>query len=92
MSTSPTSLERKVRQLDNDVQSIYEMLSAIQGTQLRHGNRLDELDEKLTSLEAKVDGVDTKVGGLEAKVDRVDTKADGLRSDLQTVLELLRAR
>lgn len=42
MSTPP--VEREVRQLDNDVQSIYEMLAGIQGTQRRHGNRLEEID------------------------------------------------
>ena len=39
---NPTELDRKVRQLDNDVQSIYEMLADISATQRRQGNRLDE--------------------------------------------------
>lgn len=43
--TSPSDLERKVRQLDHDVQSIYELLSSIQATQRRHGNRLEEITE-----------------------------------------------
>ncbi len=34
---------RKVQQLDNDVQAIYEMLAGIQATQLRQHNRLDEI-------------------------------------------------
>ncbi|CAN5327790.1 hypothetical protein BH24ACT9_BH24ACT9_12400 [soil metagenome] len=52
-----SALERKIRQLDNDVQSIYEMLSAISGTQLRHGNRLDEIDQRLEAVEGKLDTV-----------------------------------
>ncbi|WP_245572686.1 hypothetical protein [Actinokineospora enzanensis] len=40
---SPAELERKVRQLDNDVQSIYEMLATIEATQRRQGNRLSEI-------------------------------------------------
>jgi hypothetical protein len=39
--TSP--LERKVRQLDNDVQAIYEMIATVEATQRRHGNRLEEI-------------------------------------------------
>jgi hypothetical protein len=31
--SSPAELDRKIRQLDNDVQSIYELLSSIQATQ-----------------------------------------------------------
>lgn len=41
--TQPLNVPRKLRQLDNDVQSVYGMLTGIAGTQLRHGNRLDEL-------------------------------------------------
>lgn len=40
---NPVELERKVRQVDSDVQSIYVMLAGIQGTQERHTNRLDEV-------------------------------------------------
>ncbi len=82
--TSP-ALDRKVRQLDNDVQSIYEMLSTISGTQLRHGNRLDEIDQRVESVEAKVDALDGKVDALETKVDALDGKVD-------VVLDLLRGR
>lgn len=106
MTTSPVLLERKVRQLDNDVTSIYEMLSAIQGTQLRHGNRFDELDDKMTSLEGKVDrlqakveGLDERMGSVQAKVEGLDerlgsvqAKVDSLGDGMQSVLELLRAR
>lgn len=43
----PVDVQRKLRQLDGDVQSIYEMLAGITGTQERHGNRLNELAEQL---------------------------------------------
>ncbi len=57
MTMGPVEIERKVRQLDNDVQSIYTMLSAIQGTQERHTNRLGELVVKVDALDVKVDAV-----------------------------------
>jgi hypothetical protein len=38
-----TPVERKVRQLDNDVQAIYEMIATVEATQRRHGNRLEEI-------------------------------------------------
>ncbi|MDQ3307788.1 MAG: hypothetical protein M3499_05460 [Actinomycetota bacterium] len=79
----PVEIERKVRQLDNDVQSIYTMLSAIQGTQERHTNRLGELAVKVDTVETKVDTLDGKVSTLDGKVDTLDGKVD-------TVLALLR--
>ena len=104
MTMSPVEIERKVRQLDNDVQSIYTMLSAIQGTQERHTNRLRELAEKLDAVDGKIGTVDSKVGDLDGKVgdldgkiDTVDSKVgdldsrmDGLGAKMDTVLELLR--
>jgi len=51
-----TSVERKVRQLDNDVQSIYEMLSSIEATQKRHSNRFEELDAKLDRVLELLEG------------------------------------
>lgn len=55
--TSPAELERKVRQLDNDVQSIYEMLATIEATQKRQGNRLAEIVDAQAEHGAKLDAI-----------------------------------
>jgi peptidoglycan hydrolase CwlO-like protein len=85
MTMSPVEIERKVRQLDNDVQSIYTMLSAIQGTQERHTNRLRELAEKLDAVDGKIGTVDSKVGDLDGKIDTVDSKVGDLDGKIDTV-------
>lgn len=41
--TTPPETVCKVQQLNNDVVAIYEMLTRVEKTQQRHGNRLDEL-------------------------------------------------
>ena len=99
MSMTPAEIERKVRQLDNDVQSIYELLMGIQSTQTRHTNRLHELGEdvealgaRLDALDGKVDTLDGKVGALDGKVGALDGKVDTLGAQMGQVLELLRAR
>lgn len=48
--TTPAEIERKVRQLDHDVQAIYEMLAGLAATQQRQGNRLSEMDTKLDTI------------------------------------------
>ncbi|MCE5290872.1 MAG: hypothetical protein LLG14_16765 [Nocardiaceae bacterium] len=40
---TPREVDRKVRQLDNDVQAIYVMLADLSATQKRQGTRLDEI-------------------------------------------------
>lgn len=57
MSTAPEDLGQKVRQLDNNVQSIYEMLATIEAAQSRQGNRLEEIAESQTDQGAKLDRI-----------------------------------
>jgi uncharacterized protein YoxC len=104
MTSGSADLERRVRRLDNDVASIYEILAAVQLTQSRHTSRLDEIDTMVAGIDGKVDGLDGKVDGLDGKVDgldqrltRVDGKVDGLDGKvggldekMDSVLDLLR--
>ncbi len=62
--TMPVGIERKVRQLDNDVQSIYEMLAEIAATQRRQGNRLTEIDGKLTEMDGRLTEIDGKLDSI----------------------------
>ena len=75
MAMNPVELERKVRQVDNDVQSIYVMLAGIQGTQERHTNRLNELAARLDvvndELGSRIDAVEDRLGGVESRLDEV---------------------
>ncbi|MQA15743.1 MAG: hypothetical protein GEV09_16770 [Pseudonocardiaceae bacterium] len=55
-------MERTVRHLDNDVQSIYGLLGAltagvkkVQAAQLRQGSRLDQVEDRLTGVDGKLD-------------------------------------
>ncbi len=54
---NPVQMERKLRQLDNDVQAIYEMLAGIAATQSRHGHRLGEMDTKLGEMDTKLETI-----------------------------------
>ena len=59
MTMTPAQLERKVRQVDNDVQSILGLLQEIKTTQIRHGNRLDELGQDFDRVNERLDGHST---------------------------------
>ncbi|MGH3998456.1 MAG: hypothetical protein ACRDTJ_13445 [Pseudonocardiaceae bacterium] len=87
--TMPVGIERKVRQLDNDVQSIYEMLADIAATQRRQGNRLTEIDGKLTEMDDKVTEIDGKVTEIDGKVTGMDSKLTGMDDKLDSILGLL---
>ena len=86
---NPVELECKVRQVDNDVQSIYVMLAGIQGTQERHTNRLNELADRLDTVHAelgsRIDGVETRLGGVETRLDGVENRLGGVETRLDSV-------
>ncbi|MGH3490411.1 MAG: hypothetical protein ACRDP8_21185 [Actinopolymorphaceae bacterium] len=82
MTTVPPDVQRKVHQLDNDVQSIYELLATIQATRQRQGNRLDELATDVGSLRSDV-------GSLRSDVVRLRTEHG---AKLDAILDHLRGR
>ena len=97
MTMSPVDLQRKVRQLDNDMSSTYELIFAIQNTLRRHGNRMAELTEMVAAHDARFDAVDSKLDGhdarfeaVETKLDTVETKLDTVETKLDTVLDVVR--
>jgi len=80
MTMTPGELERKVRQLDNDVQSIYEMLAGISAQQARQGNRLDSIDGRLDSIDGRLDSMGSRFDAMDTRFDAMDSKLDALLS------------
>jgi hypothetical protein len=66
-----TPLERKVRQLDNDVQAIYEMIATVEATQRRHGNRLEEITATQSDHGRILTEHTTVLADHTAKLDRI---------------------
>ncbi len=78
----PSPLERQVRRNTNDVVAVYELLhgidrkisaldtavSTVVGTQLRHGQRLDVIDDKLEEVSGEL--AETRIE-MNAKFDQV---------------------
>jgi septation ring formation regulator EzrA len=67
----PVEMVRKVKQPDNDVQAIYEMLAEIAATQRRHSNRFTELDDKLIELANQVTELTNQVTQADSKLDTI---------------------
>ncbi|MGH8896516.1 MAG: hypothetical protein ACRDZ4_05690 [Egibacteraceae bacterium] len=87
---TPAEIERKVRQLDNDVQSIYGMLAEISITQRRQGNRLNEMDGKLDEMDGKLSSMDGKLNSMDGKLNSMDGKLNSMDGKLNSMLDLLR--
>ncbi|NLG21556.1 MAG: hypothetical protein GX555_09045, partial [Actinomycetales bacterium] len=64
--TSP-GIEQKVRQLDNDVHAIYDMLGKISTTQDQHTTRLAEITEDIAAIKSSVAAHDARFDSHDAR-------------------------
>jgi len=69
---------RKIRQLDGDVMSLYELLTDISTTQAAHGERLDALDDRVSRLDDRVSRLDDRVSRLDDRVSQLDDRLSQL--------------
>jgi hypothetical protein len=67
----PTDIERKVRQLDEDILTIYDMLGTIKETQQQHSQLLHTVGQHLGDMNTRIDGIDTRLDGMDSKLDDV---------------------
>ncbi len=85
----PTEVVRKLRQHDNEFESVYDLLRVIDG-------KVDTLDGKVDTLEVKVATLEVKVDAgferLDAGFERLDARSERLESGQQQILDLLRSR
>jgi archaellum component FlaC len=81
-SVTTPEIGRKVRQLDNDVQAIYEMISKIDKTQQGHTTRLNGIDTRLDGIDTHLEGIDTRLGGIDTRLGGIDTRVGAVETQL----------
>jgi chromosome segregation ATPase len=86
MTMSPGELDRKVRQLDHDVMSIYELLHGISAQQGRLLTRLEGLDAaigtRLDAHDARLDRIEGRLGAIEGRLGAHDSRFDSMENRL----------
>lgn len=84
-------LERRVNRLENDVTSIYDMLTTITQTQAEHSVQLTGLRSRLDEHTVHLAYLREQVGAHDQRFDKVDQRFDKVESTLEEILGLLRA-
>ncbi|WP_395692637.1 hypothetical protein [Nocardioides sp.] len=56
---SDQGLNRRVTRLENDTESLYDLLTEVRSTQDEHTGRLDQVDTRLEQVDARLDRIDT---------------------------------
>jgi hypothetical protein len=95
----PPDLVRKVRQLDNDVQAIYEMLAGISANLLRQGNRIEEIAHVQSEHGGRIEEIahtQSEHGGRIEEIAHAQSEHGAMLTDhgskLDRLLEILEKR
>jgi hypothetical protein len=83
-------LGRKVRQLDNDVQAIYEMLAGISATQHRQCNRLEEIAAEQVTQRGTLEKITAEQVTQRGTLEKITAEQVTQRGTLEEILHLLR--
>lgn len=85
MAMTNAQIEKKLRQHDNEIVAIYDMLAAIRGTVDQHTTMLTAIQGRLSSHDARLEGHDTRFDTIDARFDRIDTRLDTIDTRLDTI-------
>jgi chaperonin cofactor prefoldin len=84
-----SDLRRRVSRLENETESIYEMLDDVQATLRDHSERFDRMDARLDGIDGRLDRMDARLDRIDSRLDRMDARFDGLETSLVEVLRRL---
>jgi hypothetical protein len=91
---SQPEMERRTVQNTNDILSIYDMLSEMNGTLARHSVQLSNIASALDAHDARFDAHDARFDAHDARFDAHDARFDAIDARLESldanVTEILR--
>jgi chromosome segregation ATPase len=70
MASDP-KIELRVARLENDTNSIYELLSEIRSTQQEHSRNFESIDGRLESMDTRFESMDSRFDSIETTLAEV---------------------
>ena len=62
--TSDLSIKRRVGRLENETESIYELITEIRSTQLEHTQRFEQIDGRFEQIDARFEQIDVSLAEI----------------------------
>ena len=87
--TGDASLHLRVSRLENETESIYELITSLSSTQQEHTRRLTGVEERLTGVEERLTGVEGRLTGVEGRLTGMDERLTSIESTLHEVVRRL---
>ena len=87
--TGDASLHLRVSRLENETESIYELITEVRSTQQEHTQRLTRVEERLTTVDERLAGVDERLAGVDERLAGDDERLATIESTLHEVVRRL---
>jgi archaellum component FlaC len=71
-----TELRRRVTRLENETESIYELITGIQSTLDDHSQRFDTIDQRFDTIDQRFDTIDQRFDTIHQGFDTIDQRFD----------------
>ena len=72
MASDP-QLELRVSRLENDRDSMYDLLTGVIATQQEHTLRFDKMDDRLDKMDNRFDKIDDRLGTIDDRLGTIET-------------------
>lgn len=76
--TADADIVHRVSRLENDTESIYEILAEIKSTQDEHNRRFVTIDQRFDAMDQRFDTLERRFDGMEKRMDSMDQRFDTL--------------
>jgi predicted nucleic acid-binding Zn-ribbon protein len=86
---SDPQLELRVSRLENDRDSIYEILVRLSSVQELHSRRLEAIEVRLDAIEVRLEAIEVRLDAIEARLDRSDGRLGRIETTLVEILRRL---
>ena len=68
-----TDLRRRVTRLENETESIYELITGIKSTLDDHSQRFDAMDQRFDAMDQRFDTMDQRFDTVDQRFDTIET-------------------
>ena len=82
---SDPRMELRVSRLENDRDSIYDLLAEFRSTQQEHSQRFDNVDQRFDKVDQRFDKVDQRLGEIDQRLGELDQRLGEINQRFEKV-------
>jgi chromosome segregation ATPase len=82
---SESQIELRVSRLENDRDSIYDILAEVRSTQQEHTRRFEVIDQRFDTIDQRFDTIDQRFDTIDQRFDTIDQRFEVIDQRFDTI-------